>query len=74
MSVNARNHTFTRAAVADMIEARDWYERKIGVFPEQWPIVFKDVRRAPLRRFAYSLFFVSYADGIRILACFRVSP
>ena len=36
--------------------------------PQQFPIVFKNVRRALLRRFPYSLFFVVEDDALIVIA------
>jgi hypothetical protein len=44
-----------RAAVDALVE-------RMSVNPQQFPIVFKNVRRALLRRFRYSLFFVRACD------------
>jgi plasmid stabilization system protein ParE len=39
----------------------------------QFPIVFKNVRRALLRRFPYTLFFVVEDDALIVIACFHAS-
>lgn len=41
--------------------------------PGQFPAVFKNVRRALLRRFPYSLFFVVEDDTLIVMACFHAS-
>jgi plasmid stabilization system protein ParE len=41
--------------------------------PRQFPIVFKNVRRALLRRFPYSLFFVAEDSALIVIACFHAS-
>ena len=41
--------------------------------PRQFPTVFKNVRRALLRRFPYSLFFVIEDDILIVIACFHAS-
>ena len=41
--------------------------------PLRFPIVFKNVRRALLRRFPYSLFFVVEDDALIVIACFHAS-
>ena len=41
--------------------------------PRQFPIVFKNVRRALLRRFPYSLFFVVEDEVLIVMACFHAS-
>ena len=56
------------------------FRRAIGALVErmtdnlrQFPIVFKNVRRALLRRFPYSLFFVVEDDALTVIACFHAS-
>jgi len=39
----------------------------------QFPTVFKNIRRALVRRFPYSLFFVVEDDAIIVIACFHAS-
>jgi plasmid stabilization system protein ParE len=41
--------------------------------PRQFPVVLKNVRRALLRRFPYSLFFVVEDDVLIVIACFHAS-
>ena len=41
--------------------------------PLQFPIVFKNVRRALLRRFPYALFFVMGGETLMVIACFHGS-
>jgi plasmid stabilization system protein ParE len=41
--------------------------------PRQFPTVFRNVRRALLRRFPYSLFFVVEDDVLIVTACFHGS-
>jgi plasmid stabilization system protein ParE len=41
--------------------------------PRQFPTVFKNVRRALLRRFPYSLFFVVEEETLVVIACFHAS-
>lgn len=41
--------------------------------PRQFPIVLKNVRRARLRRFPYSLFFVVEDRTLIVIACFHAS-
>ncbi len=55
-----------RQAICDLIE-------RMSDSPRQFPTVFKHVRRALLRRFPYSLFFVIEGDGIIVIACFHGS-
>ena len=54
-------------------EAIDALTARLGANPQQFPIVFKNVRRALLRRFPYSLFFVVEGDTLLVVACFHAS-
>jgi plasmid stabilization system protein ParE len=54
-------------------EAIDAVTERMSVNPQQFPIVFKNVRRALLRRFPYSLFFVLEGDALLVIACFHAS-
>jgi toxin ParE1/3/4 len=55
-----------RQAVDDLME-------RMSDSPRQFPIVFKNVRRALLRSFPYSLFFVVEGDDLTVIACFHAS-
>jgi plasmid stabilization system protein ParE len=46
---------------------------RVSANPRQFPIVFKSVRRALLRRFPYSLFFVLEDETVLVIACFHAS-
>ncbi len=47
---------------------------RIGSHPRQFPLVDKNVRRAIVRRFPYSLLFVMDADEtLTVIACFHGS-
>lgn len=39
----------------------------------QFPVVFKNVRRARLRKFPYALFFRIMPDALFVIACFHGS-
>ncbi len=41
--------------------------------PHQFPIVFRDVRRARLRKFPYGLFFRVEISALVVIACFHGS-
>jgi plasmid stabilization system protein ParE len=41
--------------------------------PRQFPVVFRNVRRALFRRFPYSLFFVVEDETLLVIACFHAS-
>jgi plasmid stabilization system protein ParE len=46
---------------------------RMSANPLQFPAVLKNVRRALLRRFPYSLFFVIDEETLLIIACFHAS-
>ena len=41
--------------------------------PRQFPVIFKQVRRALVRRFPYALFFVVEDNALIVIACFHAS-
>jgi plasmid stabilization system protein ParE len=48
--------------------------QRISTVPRQFPIIYKSVRRALLRRFPYALIFVVEADEtLTVIACFHGS-
>jgi plasmid stabilization system protein ParE len=54
--------------------ALDALAQRMSQNPRQFPVVCKNVRRALLRRFPYSLFFVIEEDGgVLVIACFHAS-
>jgi plasmid stabilization system protein ParE len=55
-----------RAAIEALVE-------RMSVNPMQFPVGFKNVRRALLRRFPYSLFFVIENETLFVIACFHAS-
>jgi plasmid stabilization system protein ParE len=56
-----------RAAVDAVIE-------RMSTSPQQFPVIYKSVRRALLRRFPYALMFVIEADEtLTVIACFHGS-
>lgn len=40
-------------------------------FPEGYPVVYRSIRRALLRRFPYGLFYVPLDDLIYVVGCFH---
>jgi plasmid stabilization system protein ParE len=54
-------------------KAIDALVERMSGHPRQFAIVFKNVRRALLRRVPYSLFFVLEADSLIVIACFHAS-
>jgi plasmid stabilization system protein ParE len=56
-----------RAAVDVVIE-------RMNINPRQFPVVYKSIRRALLRRFPYALMFVIESDEtLTVIACFHGS-
>jgi plasmid stabilization system protein ParE len=52
--------------------AVDTAVQRISVAPRQFPVIYKNVRRALLRRFPYALIFVIEADeSLTVIACFH---
>jgi plasmid stabilization system protein ParE len=54
---------------ADLLRSVEAAVEAIQRNPEMYPVIFAAVRRAVLRRFPYSLLFVTSDDEIAILAC-----
>jgi plasmid stabilization system protein ParE len=54
-------------------EAIDALTERLSTNPQQFPIAFKNVRRALVRRFPYALFFVVAGDTLFVIACFHAS-
>ena len=55
-------------------EAMDALTERMSANPQQFPIAFKSVRRALLRRFPYALFFAASGDTLLVIACFHAQP
>lgn len=55
-----------RAAVAAIVE-------RMSQNPKQFPVVYKNVRRALVRKFPYSLLFLIEEDSLLVVACFHAS-
>ena len=46
---------------------------RMSASPVQFPVVYRNVRRALLRRFPYSLLFVVEEKTVLVIACFHAS-
>ena len=46
---------------------------RIGDNPQQFPVVFQNLRRAIVRRFPYAIYFRVEADGAYVVACAHTS-
>ncbi|CAN5142562.1 type II toxin-antitoxin system RelE/ParE family toxin [soil metagenome] len=44
---------------------------RIAHYPESYPLVFRNIRRVPVRRFPYNILYRLHADRIEILAIFH---
>ena len=55
------------------ILAIDRVAERMSASPLEFPVVFKHVRRALLRGFPYSLFFVVEDETLFVIACFHAS-
>ena len=53
--------------------AIDVLVERMSANPRQFPLVLKNVRRALVRRFPYSLFFVLEDEILLVIACFHAS-
>ena len=53
--------------------AIDSVAERMSAFPREFPVVFKNVHRALLRGFPYSLFFVVEDETLFVIACFHAS-
>lgn len=56
---------------SEFLEAIDKMVKGIAENPERFPIVRKDIRRAVLRRFPYSIFYRIVSGHIVVIACFH---
>lgn len=54
-------------------QAIDVLAERMSANPRQFPVVFRNARRALLRRFPYSLFFVVEDETVFVFACFHAS-
>ena len=56
---------------SEFLEAVDKLVRTIAENPERFTVIRKDVRRAVLRRFPYSIFYRVVSADIVVVACFH---
>lgn len=56
---------------SEFLEAADGLLRVIAKDPERFPLVYKDARRALLKRFPYSIFYRIVSSQIVVIACFH---
>lgn len=55
----------------EFLQSLDTCLATIQRLPESHPIVYRDIRRALMRRFPYGVFYVHEGDMIIVLACFH---
>ncbi|MDP2208327.1 MAG: type II toxin-antitoxin system RelE/ParE family toxin [Bacteroidota bacterium] len=58
---------------SEFVQAVDACISSIIKHPEAYPIVYKNFRRALIRKFPYSIFYVIEKDTIMVFACFHFS-
>jgi plasmid stabilization system protein ParE len=56
---------------AEFLEAVDKMVKVIAENPERFPAIRKDIRRAVLRRFPYSIFYRIVSGHVVVIACFH---
>lgn len=56
----------------DFLQAVDSSLALIAEHPESYQVIYKNVRRALLPRFPYSLLYVISAQTIKVIACFHL--
>ena len=54
-------------------EAIDALTERMGANPRQFPVVFKNVHRALLHHFPFSLLYVIEGETLLVIACFHAS-
>lgn len=54
-------------------DAIDKVVTRMSENPKQFPVVFRNVRRALVRRFPYSLLFAIDGEELIVIACFHAS-
>jgi plasmid stabilization system protein ParE len=54
-------------------QAVDGVAQRVSDNPRQFPTVYRNVRRALMRRFPYALLFVFENETVTVLACFHAS-
>ena len=57
----------------DLIGEIDSIVGRLAANPRQFPLAYKDARRALLRRFPYALFFRVTNARVQVIACFHTS-
>ena len=56
---------------SEFLETVDKALKVIAETPERFPVIRKDMRRAVLRRFPYSLFYRIVSGHVALIACFH---
>ena len=55
----------------EFLEAVNHMKAVIAADPDRFPAVHRDIRRAVLGRFPYSMFYTVEAEHVIVIACFR---
>ncbi|MFS8637205.1 MAG: type II toxin-antitoxin system RelE/ParE family toxin [Gemmatimonadota bacterium] len=61
-----------RGLAEEFLRALDAALASIGRHPQAYPAVFGDIRRALLRKFPYSVFYIEEPDAVVVIGCFHV--
>jgi plasmid stabilization system protein ParE len=56
---------------SEFLEAVEKMVKSIAENPERFPAIRKDIRRAVLRRFPYSIFYRIVSGHVVVIACFH---
>ena len=56
---------------SEFLDAVEKLVRVVAENPERFPVIRKDVRRAILKRFPYSIFYRVTSNHIVVIACFH---
>ena len=57
---------------SDFIRSVDECLASIARVPQQYPVVRRNARRAPTRRFPYAVYFVAARHSVEVVACMHV--
>ena len=56
---------------SEFLEAVEKMVKAIAESPERFPVIRRDIRRAVLRRFPYSIFYRIVSGHVVVIACFH---
>ena len=55
----------------EFLQAVDDLAKTIAEYPERFPVIHRDIRRALLKRFPYGIFYRLKANQVIVVACFH---